>query len=439
MVVLLALYVVWLGIYLALPQLRSAPPAEVDAWLENAGLRGHIARTLGLLDVAGNPGLWLTHGLFVANLIAGMTRRFRWVRRSIRLPRELPAASRFPWRHTIATPLSPDQVEAELVRRGYRTLRRQGMVYGLRGRVAAVGHMVFHIGFIVLFAGMVALSVGRKPIEAFAWIGENEAFDLHQSWLPYRSRPIATDDEPLRLVLGNVQAELREGGRVDGFAAEVVRDDGRRATVAINQPFRSGRYLMIPSAFGFMVGWVVLTRDDRMVDGGWVKLMPFPEDSMRARVELPGQGRVAFVALANEPDGAREKGHDTSRYWGYRSHITWRGRKIYDGILTPAQSVDLDEERRFRFLPEVREYVVFRIREERGFGLVVLAFAIMILGLVVRYARTRKEVLAICRDDRSEVCGRTEILPALFKEEMEDLVAKLERDATAVPAGGPDA
>jgi hypothetical protein len=57
----------------------------------------------------------------------------------------------------------------------------------------------------------------------------------------------------------------------------------------------------------------------------------------------------------------------------------------------------------------------------------------MILGLVVRYARLRKEIVVGIQGGALEVAGHSEILENLFAEELDRLVGELAAAAPQAP------
>jgi hypothetical protein len=186
-----------------------------------------------------------------------------------------------------------------------------------------------------------------------------------------------------------------------------------------------------------MPGWVVENARGRPVRGAWVKLVPYPlEEEDWFSLGPPESG----VHLRFYPDHALEDGEDRTRSQElrnprFRAKVSWRGTDVYEGLLEPGQRVALDGDRAFHFLPEVRRYGLLDVIEERGQAPVFACLGVVIAGLLVRYARIRKEVVVQVGEDSLELHGRGEIFEHLFAEELDRMAADL-ANARAAPADG---
>jgi hypothetical protein len=179
--------------------------------------------------------------------------------------------------------------------------------------------------------------------------------------------------------------------------------------------------------FGYMAGWVIIDAGDRMVNGAWVKLIPFP--LLRSDTFSIG-GSESTVRVRLYPDHYLEGETHQSRSYElqnpqYTARIFWRGVKIYDGLLEPGQRVPLEEGFEFFFLPEIRRYATLEVIQERGHAAVFACLGVMILGLAIRYFRIRKEILVQRVGGAMEVFGHGEIFESLFAEEFDEWVDTL--------------
>jgi hypothetical protein len=194
----------------------------------------------------------------------------------------------------------------------------------------------------------------------------------------------------------------------------------------------------------------------RMLGGAWIKLAPFPhlvEDS------FPIGPEESTVTVRFFPDYDGDGLVERSRSYELRNpkfdtRIVWRGKQVFEGLLEPGQRVELGQGRKFFFVPEIRKYTMLDVIQERGHEIILTGLCIMVLGILLRYARIRKEILVRVEGGslqlfgrilgillryariRKEILvrveggslqlfGRSEILKNLFAEELDRLAAEL--------------
>jgi len=420
---LLAALVFVLGVYLFIPQARQMPALEIERWVAQKGLVGKLCHALGLTDVLRSPLFWGTCGLMLVNFILCMARRIRSTLALFRFPDQPPEASS-EWLHrTIeATAPATERIAEILQAHGYRTLLEGDRIYGLRGRFAIAGHWLFHLGLLamLLVGGFVALA--PDPFRGLVGVGEGEPFALHGSPFLTTRGPIRPELPDLRFQMGEIET-LTEGTQARRFEAHLTTPAGEHATIGINRPFRQGPYQVMAHGFGYMAGWVIVADGGRMVDGAWVKLIPFPLE--RSDTFPIGTGKSS-VRVRLYPDHVIEGTTNRSRSYElqnprFTARIVWRGEKIYDGLLEPAQRVPLEDGLEFFFLPEIRRYVILEVIQERGYAVVFACLGVMIVGLAIRYFRIRKEILVQRVGSATEIFGRGEIFEGLFAEEFDQL------------------
>jgi len=436
---LLAVLVFVLGVYLFIPQERQVAALGVERWVEQKGTVGELCHALGLTDVLRSPLFWGTCGLMLVNLILCMARRIRSTLDLLRFPVQPPKASPG-WLHrTVETPAPSDERIVELLHaHGYRTRVDGNQIYGLRGRFAIAGHWLFHLGLLAMLVIGSVLALAPDPFRGLVGVGEGEPFALHASPFLSTRGPIRPELADLRFQMGEIQT-LTEGAQARRFEAHLTTPSGERATIGINRPFRQAPYQVMVHGFGYMAGWAIAADGVRMLDGAWVKLIPFPLE--RSDTFSIGGGKGS-VRVRLYPDHALDGEIHRSRSYElqnprFTARIVWRGEDVYDGLLEPAQRVPLEAGLEFFFLPEIRRYAILEVIQERGYAAVFACLGVMIGGLAIRYFRIRKEILVRRVGSATEIFGRGEIFESLFAEEFDQLTDALasERPRSNDPEG----
>jgi len=424
---LLAILVLVLGAYLFIPQQGEASARALERWVEQKGLVGQLCRALGLTDVLRSAFFSGACGLMFVNLLLCMIRRIRSTLGLFRFPERAPLASHDWLRREITAPALGEERIAELLReRGFRTLVDDGRVYGLRGRFAIAGHWLFHLGLLALLIVGAFVALAADPFRGLVGVGEGEPFALHISPFLSTSEPVSVELADLRFQLQEIEA-LTEGTQARRFEARIATPAGERASIGVNRPFRQAPYQVMVHGFGYMAGWAIADAGDRMVNGAWVKLIPFPLE--RSDTFSIGGGE-STVRVRLYPDHVLEGETHQSRSYElqnprFTARIFWRGVKIYDGLLEPEQRVPLEDGFEFFFLPEIRRYAMLEVIQERGYAAVFACLGVMILGLAIRYFRIRKEILVQRVGGAMEVFGHGEVFESLFAEEFDQLVDTL--------------
>jgi hypothetical protein len=417
-----------LALYLFVPQGGQTEAELLQRWAEEKGVAGRLSHALGFTDILHSWWLYATYALLFVNLLLCMIRRFRAAVNLCRFPGEPPRVSSLWLQRELDVPgLEPETVAERLEKKGYRTLVADGTVYGLRGRFAVVGHWVFHVSLLALLVGGVLIAATPDPFRGTAGIGEQEPFELHSAPFLSTTMPVTRDLPGLRFRMETIDVRT-EGRDVRRFEATLSTPDGKRHTLGINRPYRRSPYQVVVHGFGFMPGWVIVNARGRMVRGAWVKLIPFPlraEDSFPLGVDGSKVHVVRFY-----PDYEREGGKDRTRSQELRNprfnvRVVWRGQQIYKGLLEPDQRVRLEGGQEFFFLPEIRRYSLVDVMHERGHATVFTCLGVMILGLLIRYARIRKEIVVRFAQGSLQVFGRSEIFHDLFSEELTRLASEI--------------
>jgi len=425
--VILPIVVALLALYILIPQHGRTEAALVQRWIEQKGVVGQLFDLLQLTDLRHSGLFYSAYAVLFVNLLVCMIQRIPTAILLCRFPDKLPAsASQWPAQEVEVRGLETERVAALLTEKGYRTQVWGDSIYALRGRFAVVGHWLFHVCCLVLMAGGFFLLVGPSPFRGSVGIGEGEFFELQTAPFLGSNRPPSPDLPALRFQIKKIDV-LTEGTDLRRFETTVTTPEGERATLGINRPYRKPPYQVMANGFGYMPGWAIVNSRGRMLYGAWVKLVPFPlapEDDFSLGTD-EGSVHVRFY-----PD--YEQGGEEDRSRGYqlrnpkfKARIEFHGEPIFEGLLEPGERVPIDERRDFFFLPEIRMYTMLDVIQEKGHLTVFACLGGMILGLVIRYARIRKEILVKILDRKLRIAGRSEILQGLFSEELEQLASEI--------------
>lgn len=430
-----------LYLYLVIPQAERLAERELLGWVERQGAAGRTFQALGFTDVLHSWLFWGVYGLLLVNLSVCMTRRLAVVARLCRFP-ERPPDPGANWirREVSVVGMTPEQIVRKLRSDGYRALAADRVVYALRGRFASIGHWVFHAGLLAILIVAGSLAAAPPPFGGSVGVGEGEPFDLFTARFVSSNQEVDPEFPPLRFRVDRVGIRVEPEG-VKGSEVGVTSPEGDQATIAVNQPYRSGLFQVLVHGFGYMPGWVVVNSRGHPLRSAWLKLLPYPlqgQDSF----SLGSEDDTAFVRFY--PDHQLENGVDRTisqelRNPRFRTRVVWRGEEIYAGLLSPGESVPLEAGKDFFFLPEVRKYALLDIVEERGQGPVFACFGLMIAGLLLRYGRIRKEILVRVGDDSLQLVGHGEIFEHLFAEDLDRLAGELAEVSPAPGDGGGNA
>jgi hypothetical protein len=420
---LLAILVCVIAVYSFLPQQDQAHPQALEHWVAQKGLVGRLCRTLGLTNVLHTGLFWAPYTLLTANLVVCMTRRVRSTWRLLAFP-DRPPRTDASWLHreVAANGLREEAIAALLRKQGYGTLVAEGRVYALRGRFAIAGHWLLHGGLLALLVAGFFLVAAPDPFRGMVGVGEQEPFDLHAARFLASSRPVGPELPGLRFRVEEFDI-LTEGSEVRRYEARLATEGGEPARLAINRPYRRPPYQVLVHGFGYMAGWVIVNERGQMLNGAWVKLIPFPlEQSDTFSLGL----EESSVRVRLYPDHERDGEEDRSRSFElgnprFAARVVWKGELIYNGLLAPEERVPLQDGLEFFFLPEIRRYGLLEIIQEQGHAPVFACLGIMIFGLVVRYGRIRREILVQRSEGALQVHGRAEIFESLFAEELDRL------------------
>jgi hypothetical protein len=282
------------------------------------------------------------------------------------------------------------------------------------------------------------VALAPDPFRGSVGIGEGEPFDLHSSRFLITDTPVRPDLPPLRFTVEEIDV-LPDGEDVRRFEVRLRDPEGNGGSTGINRPYRSRPYQVMAHGFGFMPGWVIVNQRGKQLRGAWVKLVPFPLerwDSFPLGVDGSTLEVRFYPDYEKNGSGERTRSQEL-RNPRFKVRAVWRGEPVYEGLLEPGQRVSLGPEgKEFFFLPEIRKYGIVLVIQEQGYAMVLAGIVIMILGLVVRYARLRKEIVVRVDGGALEVAGHAELLENLFAEELDRLAGDLAAAKPEAERGG---
>ena len=270
-----------------------------------------------------------------------------------------------------------------------------------------------------------------------AGVGEGEPFDLYRAPFLTTSIPLSPELPELRFKIEKIEV-LTEGEALRQFEARVSTPEGRQAVIGINRPFRKRPYQVLVTGFGYMPGWAVVNQRGRMVQGAWIKMVPFPqleEDSFSIGPETSTVNVRFFPDYQVDGDKARTLSYELKKP-KFEARILWRGEQVFEGLLEPGQRVDLGDGRQFFFLKDIRKYGMLDVMREQGHEIIFTGLVIMVLGILIRYAMIRKEIMVRVGPESLHLYGRSEILMNLFAEEFEQLAKELDKTGPSPRKGG---
>ena len=434
-IVLLILLAVLLLIYLLVPQVDTAYSDITQSGTLTSAIRTALLHFFNMYDVQRSWLLFITYILLFINLGLCQVRRFRFISQKLSFPSHPPSINAgWPYLKTIDCGLKSKSVEEMIQSKGFRLLVENDIIYGLRGRFSIAGHWIFHIGLAILIGYGLWIVTIPAPFRGIVGVGEGESFDLKTSEFLSTTRPASALAHDLAFKLEKIDA-LLEGEDVRKFEALLSTPRGKPSSIKINNPFRKTPYQAMIHGFGYMPGWVIVNQRGKMIYGSWLKLVQFPLFSEDSFLIGPDESKVIVSFYPNyKPDRPEsEKPDQTLANPRFMTKITWKGRKVFEGLLKPREKVTLDGAHSFLFMKEVRKYAILNVIEERPYRIIFAVFGILILGVVVRYSRTRKEILINIKDESIEIYGRSEMLENLFAEELDNLVSELASTVESSP------
>ncbi|MFZ3173070.1 MAG: cytochrome c biogenesis protein ResB [Carboxydocellales bacterium] len=328
--------------------------------------------------------------------------------------------------------------------RGYRVTVDNGRysLYGIRGRWAPVGNVLFHLSFVILAIGIgISLYSGfygeTLITEGQTFKGTESAFytsppkeqltDLHGRLpdISFRLDRVQPTFWQNKLLFTDLLADI----------AFPVPEMDSFYTLRLNQPFYSEGTFISLKGFGYSPYYVLKNKTGKIISQSFVTLTVFPsgaEDSFK----IPDQPYEIHVIIWSDP--LPKRGNITTKSYNlthplYQLYILKgeQNQLVYQGIIQPGDAVQFDGYS--LSFPEIRYYGEFRVIRNPGIPVIFGAFLLGCIGLVGRLFYYRREVLALILDEEGQpvlyLGGSSDYYTQLFGAELKNLLADLTQGA----------
>ena len=292
-----------------LPQ-RSLSQTNVRQYFADHPDLAPVLDRLYLFDVFSSPWFAAVYLLLFISLIGCVVPRAVEHARALRAapppaPRNL---LRLPDSGEVATPLAPeaslDVVEEELRVRRYRVVRRGDDLSAEKGYLKETGNLLFHLSLIALLLGL----AGGKlwGYEGSILVTEGDGFcNSFQQYDTYSSGPLVDsgDLSPTCVTLEDFRAEYEPDLTASSFTADIRQggpgEEGRRATIGVNDPLRSSGDRLYVTGHGFSPEFTVTLPDGQVFEDISVPFLPSDPQTMASEgaLKLPDVGGEDQLAL----------------------------------------------------------------------------------------------------------------------------------------------
>ncbi len=413
----------------ALPQ-RSVDP-EAFAAAVRSGAGRFVLVTLGLGQVSTSVLFLAPLAAFFVNLAAVLVDRLGTTVRRVRFapPSDAQVRGLFAGASLVVPRSAARSVEdaPEALRRiGYRAVPvGEGTVWGVKHRLALLGFPVFHASFFFMCAGGILLYLTRDVVTLVG--AEGQPLDTRRGAVSRRAK--FGPPEPIQLTIDRVDVRLEAGKPIDLAATFTRAGEDRASTTRINHPARWDATTVLVERAGIAP---VLWLTD--ANGFTLDRVAVPAASLNGlpqRVPL-GAGDVEAV-IEPVPLGAAFPEREALPLAPVTIRLRVAGKTAFDGTLRPGEAVDLGG--RVLRLQEVRYFATLRLVTERGGGLLVLGFALSVLGIAWRMLWYRREIVARWEGEVVRIAGRAEFYPGRLRDELDEIARLLAPSAFSPRSG----
>jgi len=424
-VLLLCALAVLLLLNVALPQEAVLGEERFAATVEESTGARFFLVTLGLGRLSTSPVFLGFLGLFFLNLMLVLISRvgptWRRVALKPRSEKGLQAWARL--EEAFDGPLpdawSPGRAARTLRGFGYQ-VRKPGerTLWAVKHRTAPLGFLLFHLSFLLLFAG--GTSIYYTRFVGSAVLSEGQEFSGQYSKI-LRQRPIGPPPA-LAFSLESVDSRFDRGEPVHLAAKFRFRQAGETVVreARVNHPADWGPTSILVNRSGLApVLWLQDERGftvDRVVVPARMRSGP-PTD-----ITLGDSRTTVFIHPLDETTDFPSR--DQLPATPMRFQVTRDSRVVFDGMLRPGNAAAFEGGR--LVLEEIRYWAGMTIISERGGGLLTVGFALGIVGLIWRLLWYRREVALTWDDRRFQLVGRSEYFSGRFQEELGSMRDMLE-------------
>jgi cytochrome c biogenesis protein len=295
-----------------LPQ-RSLSQNKVSAYFADHPTLAPVLDRLFLFDVFSSPWFAAIYLLLFISLIGCVLPRGLEHARGLRAapppaPRHLlrlPDSGRL--RTSLPSGAALDTVEEELRVRRFRVVRREGELSAEKGYLKETGNVLFHLSLVALLLGL----AGGKlwGYEGSILVTEGQGFcNSFQQYDTYSSGPLvdSADLAPLCVDLEDFRAEYEPNLTASSFTAGIryggPGEDGRAATIGVNEPLRVDGDRVYVTGHGFSPTFTVTLPDGTTVRDVSQPFLPTEQATMASEgaLKLPDVGAGTDDQLALE-------------------------------------------------------------------------------------------------------------------------------------------
>jgi cytochrome c biogenesis protein len=440
------------------PQAPVAPRAVADLFVEHP-LLARLYRSVGLFDVYGSWWFTLTYVLLLISLASCLLPRTRLLVRGLR-QKPQPARELEGLRHfaQAVVPGPPDTALARsrvvLRRRRFRVAEVDPGLAAEKGGAREWGSLVFHWSLFVLLIGVVVGKgfgfVGQATvIEGDTWTEAHAAYDFP----PAEGRFFAEGmHRAFRLEVLDFDASYHDTGVPRDFVSRVRAGGGPVEEIRVNEPLTVDGVKVYQLGFGW-APVVEVRQDGRLLASQPVVFVTdAPEDQRvpwRGVIKLPSlrpQVGLEFrllpdslAALSGAPMVEARDPFLLFEAWRGDLRLT-AGQSVFrldkaglepfaDGGLGAGQTRELPGGIEVTFR-ELREYTQFLVKRDPGTGIMLLAAALIVAGLLpaLYSSRRRVWVRAVPADGEGtllQVGGFALQRKAAFEEEFAEISGEL--------------
>jgi hypothetical protein len=421
---LLCLLALLLALSVMLPQAPIVGEEVVAERVAGRPLYGFFMVTLGFQAMATSPVFLAAIALFFLNLTIVLLSRIGPTLRRTRA-RARPEKGILAWTSSPGALVGPWPAGGSAAQ-SMSVLRSSGYAvqqvgdrsaWGVKHRTAALGFLIFHASFFLLFAG--GLQLWYTRFVAIATMSEGQEFSGEYTRIE-RVPPLGLP-RPVPFGLEEVQTRFEDGEPVHlGAVFRLGRgDSAARLTSRVNHPARWGSTSLLVNEAGLAPVLWLQDAAGRTVDrvvapirtrGGEASELPLAAGRLSARIE-PIDGSRGWPARDELPD------------LSLVVRIERRGALLFEGPLQIGQAADLDGER--LVLEEIRYWVNARVVDERGGGLLIAGFVTGIIGLIWRLPACRREIALSWTESEFRLVGNSEYFPQRFEGELGTIASLL--------------
>ena len=276
---------------------------------------------------------------------------------------------------------------------GFRTARvGASALWGVKHRFALLGFPLFHASFLVLAAGGFQLYLTRDVVNIGRRRGRRGRLRRGQGGPARPARSAAA----VRGWRSSAWSRASRAAARCDLAVTLRRTDlaGPAHVSRVNAPATWGPLSVLVDRVGVApVLWVqdaagyTLDRVAVVTSGGTIP----------TRVPLAGTSLEAASSRSPMGTAFPERGRARDRAGSLR--LVEAGRAIFDGALRPGEAVKVGD--RLVVLQEVRYWVGLRAVHERGGGLLVGGFLLLVVGILWRMFLYRRDVVLLWQGDPS--------------------------------------